>query len=37
MVMDKHPLEKLGAYFGGPKSRFVTVGIWLLLVVVLAF
>ena len=35
--MDKHPLEKLGAYFGGPKSRFVTVGIWLLLVVVLAF
>ena len=34
--MKKHPLEKLGSLFGGPKSRFVTVGIWLALVAVLA-
>ena len=35
--MEKHRLEKLGAFFGGPKSRLVTVGIWLALVAVLAF
>ncbi len=35
--MGKQPLEKLGALFGGPKSRFVTVGIWLALVAMLAF
>lgn len=34
--MRKHPLEKLGALFGGPKSRFVTVVVWLALVAVLA-
>ena len=35
--MRKHPLEKLGALFGGQKSRFITVVVWLALVVVLAF
>ena len=35
--MRKHPLEKIGALFGGPKSRFVTVVVWLALVAILAF
>ncbi len=34
--MNKHRLEKIGASFGGPKSRFITLGIWLGLVVILA-
>jgi putative drug exporter of the RND superfamily len=33
--MNKFSLNKLGTLFGGPKSRFVTVGIWLALVAVL--
>ena len=34
--MEKHLLEKLGALIGGPKTRFVTLSIWLALVVILA-
>lgn len=34
--MEKHPLEKLGALFGGPKSRYITLSIWVALVIVLA-
>ena len=34
--MEKHRLEKLGAIFGGPKSRYVTLSIWLSFVVILA-
>ena len=33
--MNKYSLNKLGALLGGPKSRFVIVGIWLALVAVL--